>query len=113
MSLAMRILQALLVIIILGLQVRLWVGPGSIAEIQRLEEAIATQEEENRTLEQCNQALIIEVEELKNGTDAIEEMARHDLGLIGEGETFFMILDDNERESKDSEDAFSTNSQCE
>lgn len=90
----MRILQALLIIIILGLQIRLWVGPGSVAEIQRLEEAIVSQEEENRVLEKCNQELLVEVEELKNGTDAIEEMARHDLGLIGEGETFFMIVDD-------------------
>lgn len=107
----MRILQALLIIIILGLQIRLWVGPGSVAEIQRLEEAIVSQEEENMALEKCNQELLVEVEELKNGTDAIEEMARHDLGLIGEGETFFMIVDDNE--NNNIENGLHDNTRCE
>jgi len=107
----MRILQALLVIIILGLQMRLWVGPGSVAEIQRLEEAIVSQEEENRILEECNQELLVEVEELKNGTDAIEEMARNDLGLIGEGETFFMIVDDSD--NNDSENEIHDSTRCE
>ena len=90
----MRILQALLILIILGLQIRLWVGPGSMAEINRLKNAITAQELENELLEECNRELIIEVQALKNGTDAVEEMARHDLGLIGENETFFMIVDD-------------------
>jgi len=45
--------------------------------------------------------LIIEVQALKNGTDAVEEMARHDLGLIGEDETFFMIVDDAEGAQED------------
>ena len=107
----MRILQALLIIIILGLQIRLWVGPGSVAEIQRLEEAIVTQEEENEVLEKCNQELLVEVEELKNGTDAIEEMARHDLGLIGEGETFFMIVDDTD--TNDHENGLHDKTRCE
>ncbi len=97
----MRILQALLVLIILGLQIRLWVGPGSTAEINRLENAITAQEMENALLEECNQELIIEVQALKNGTDAVEEMARHDLGLIGEDETFFMIIDDAEGAQED------------
>ena len=90
----MRLLQVLLVLIILGLQFRLWVGPGSMAEIDRLEDAIVAQQEENETLAACNQELLVEVEELKNGTDAIEEMARHDLGLVGEDETFFMIVEE-------------------
>jgi cell division protein FtsB len=89
----MRILQALLILIILGLQIRLWVGRGSLAEIDQLDESIAIQAAENAQLENRNQALLTEVEELKNGTDAIEEMAREDLGLIKEGETFYMIVE--------------------
>jgi cell division protein FtsB len=89
----MRILQALLILIILGLQVRLWIGPGSLSEIDQIEVAISTQETENVSLEARNQSLLTEVEELKNGTDGIEEMAREDLGLIKEGETFYMIVE--------------------
>ncbi len=89
----MRILQVLLILIILGLQVRLWIGPGSLTEIDQIDAAISTQETENASLETRNQSLLTEVEELKNGTDGIEEMAREDLGLIKEGETFYMIVE--------------------
>ncbi len=89
----MRILQVLLILIILGLQVRLWIGPGSLAEIDQIDAAISTQEIENVSLETRNQSLLTEVEELKNGTDGIEEIAREDLGLIKEGETFYMIVE--------------------
>jgi cell division protein FtsB len=89
----MRILQVLLVLIILGLQLRLWSGAGSLAEISRLNDSIAQQENENAVLQSRNNELLREVEELKTGTDAIEEMAREELGLIKDGETFYMILD--------------------
>lgn len=109
----MRILQGLLIIIILGLQIRLWTGPGSLAEMSRLEESIAAQEEENAELESRNLELLTEVEELKNGTDAIEEMARNDLGLIKEGETFYMIVDPEEesREKESPDHAQSSNAE--
>ena len=94
----MKILQGLLILTILGLQVRLWTGPGSLAEIDRLEQAIADQESENATLDTRNQELITEVNALKTGTEAVEEMAREDLGLIREGETFYMIVDPKSRD---------------
>ena len=101
----MRILQGLLILIILGLQFRLWIGSGSLAEISRLDDAIADQETENSALENRNQELLMEVEELKNGSDAIEEMARQDLGLIKEGETFYMIVEPEKPEQANSKQA--------
>ncbi|MDC1527509.1 septum formation initiator family protein [Gammaproteobacteria bacterium] len=92
----MRILQVLLVLIILGLQLRLWSGAGSLAEISRLNDSIAEQESENTGLQSRNDELLREVEELKTGTDVIEEMAREELGLIKDGETFYMILDSDD-----------------
>jgi cell division protein FtsB len=89
----MRILQGLLILIILGLQFRLWTGPGSLAEITRLDESISNQNTENTALEYRNEALLTEVEALKAGTEAVEEIAREELGLIKEGETFYMIVD--------------------
>lgn len=94
----MRILQGLLLVIILGLQIRLWTGPGSLAEISRLDESISAQAAENATLQSRNQALLTEVEALKTGTDAIEEMAREDLGLIKAGETYYLIVEPEQAE---------------
>lgn len=100
----MRILQGLLILIILGLQIRLWSGPGSLAEISRLNEAISDQESENAALEGRNHELLTEVAELKSGTEVIEEMAREDLGLIKEGETFYMIVDPEKSKQADEND---------
>ena len=99
----MRILQALLVMIILGLQIRLWTGPGSLAEISRLNESITLQENENSGLQSRNSELLHEVDELKTGTDAIEEMARQELGLIKDGETFYMIVGSEKKQESSSE----------
>ncbi|MBT5483710.1 MAG: cell division protein FtsB [Gammaproteobacteria bacterium] len=96
-------LQALLVMIILGLQIRLWTGPGSLAEISRLNESITLQENENSGLQSRNSELLHEVDELKTGTDAIEEMARQELGLIKDGETFYMIVDSEKKQESSSE----------
>jgi len=92
----MRILQGLLVVIILGLQIRLWTGSGSLAEISRLNESIVTQETANSEFQRRNRELLTEVDARKDGTDAVEEMAREDLGLIKEGETFYMIVEPEE-----------------
>ncbi|MGB2059122.1 MAG: septum formation initiator family protein [Alcanivorax sp.] len=34
-----------------------------------------------------------DVRDLKRGTEAVEEIARKDLGMIRDGETFFLILE--------------------
>jgi cell division protein FtsB len=99
----MRILQGLLIVIILGLQIRLWTGTGSIAEISRLNESITVQGVENTELQNRNRELLTEVEALKDGTDAVEEMAREDLGLIKEGEKFYMIVEAQAESETESE----------
>ncbi len=90
----MKILIAVLILIFIGLQYRLWVGEGSFADINRLEQQIDVQELENAELEQRNAELHNEVAELQTGMDAIEEHARNELGLIKEGETFFLIIEE-------------------
>ncbi len=43
-------------------------------------------------LERRNAALEAEVRDLRQGTDAVEERARSDLGMIQEQETFYQIV---------------------
>lgn len=98
----MKILIAVLCIILLGLQYRLWVGEGSFADIDRLSEEVGYQSLENSELSARNASLIREVQELQEGMDAIEEHARNELGLIQEGETFFLIVEEEGQTSRES-----------
>jgi cell division protein FtsB len=83
---------ALLVFILISLQVRLWVGEGSLAEVDALNDKIALQEQENNKLRQRNLTLLHEVRELRQGTEGIEEKARSDMGMIKDDETFFLYI---------------------
>ena len=53
------------------------------------------QKKENIFLEKRNSELEAEINNLKSGNDAIEERARNDLGLIGENETLYLIVEPN------------------
>jgi len=89
----MKPVIAVLAILLLLLQFKLWFGEGSMKDVWRLEQAIAAQREENQRLGERNQALAAEVADLKQGLDAIEERARNELGMIRSGETFFQVVD--------------------
>lgn len=90
----MKWMLTLLLVLLAALQYRLWVGEGSRADQARLEREIRQQQAENERLRERNRVLAIEVEDLKTGHDAIEERARHDMGMIHRDETFFMIVED-------------------
>jgi cell division protein FtsB len=89
----MKILPFALIMILLILQYRLWVGDGSLAELRQLEAQVEIQQQENEELRARNQILESEVLDLKNGLEAVEERARSDLGMVKEGETFFLIVE--------------------
>jgi cell division protein FtsB len=90
----MRWLLWLLVVLLVLLQYRLWVGDGSLAEVWSLYQQVEVQREENQRLQERNQALEAEVKDLKQGLDAIEERAREELGMIKKGESFYQIIDE-------------------
>jgi cell division protein FtsB len=92
----MKWLLAVLVLLLIALQYRLWIGDGSLAHAHRLENEIKIQQAENDRMRERNRILDVEVEELKTGLDTIEERARNDIGLIKKDETFFMILDEGQ-----------------
>lgn len=90
----MRWLIAVLVILLLVLQYRLWVGRGSLAEVVSLKQEIAEQKQLLEELTNRNKALRAEVDSLKEGLEAVEERARTDLGMIRDGEVFYQVLDE-------------------
>lgn len=91
----MRIILIALLVILLLFQVQLW---RQFSEMRSLRELVEDQRAENSELEKRNEALAAEVEDLRAGLDAIEERARSELGLIREGEAFFLIVDPEDAE---------------
>jgi cell division protein FtsB len=94
----MRILIAVLIILILALQYRLWVGEGSLAEVAALRDQLEAQKLENQQLRERNAALDAEVQDLKTGYAAIEERARSELGMIRNDEIFYQVIDPERKE---------------
>jgi cell division protein FtsB len=88
-----RFLLLTLLLILLVLQYRLWVGEGSLAEVHQLKKEIESQKADLERLRERNRALQAEVQDLKQGLEAIEERARSELGMIREGETFYQIIE--------------------
>jgi cell division protein FtsB len=88
----MKFIAAGLLILLVLLQYRLWLGDGSVREVARLQTEIAAQEAQNARLRERNRTLAAEVQDLKKGTTAIEERARTDLGMVGKSETFYQVV---------------------
>lgn len=88
----MKRLIFLLVCLLSLLQYRLWLGDNNLSEYVVLQGQIAAQEQSNGKLIARNQILKEEINDLKSGTQAIEERARNELGMVKEGETFYSVV---------------------
>lgn len=89
----MKWLSVTLLLILLVLQYRLWVGDGSVAHVVRLDRELQRQSAANERLQERNRILAIEVEDLKEGLNSVEERAREEMGMIKDGETFYMLIE--------------------
>ncbi len=97
----LRYVALILLIILIALQVKLWTGHGGYRDVQRLEKSVAEQKAENEKLRARNEALQAEVEDLKQGDEAIEERARSELGLIKPGEKFYQVVEPPAKGARD------------
>ncbi|WP_296218423.1 cell division protein FtsB [Pseudomonas sp. UBA2684] len=86
-------LFVVLMLMLAGLQYRLWVGDGSLAQVTDLKQQISDQQGENERLLERNRILEAEVMELKQGMETVEERARHELGMVKEGETLYQLTE--------------------
>ena len=95
----MKLLTVIMVFLLLLLQYRLWTGNGSLVEVNLLKDEIEKIENENENLKERNLSLTAEVFDLKWGHEAIEEIARSEMGMIKDGETFYQIIDNADQQS--------------
>ena len=72
---------------------RFWFGESGWLAARELERQIATQERVAAVLDERNRVLTTEVMALKDGPVAVEARARTALGMVAEGETFYLVID--------------------
>ena len=74
------------------LQYPLWLGEGGWLRVREGMQKIDTQQALNQRLETRNASLLAEINDLKQGRDAIEERARNDLGMVAPDEWFVRVV---------------------
>ncbi len=90
----MKFIIIFIILFTAHLQYRLWYGnDGSIPQIKAYELRLAELKKQVEEKQQRNAALYAEVEDIRQGQDALEERARDELGMIREGETFFQVIE--------------------
>lgn len=92
----MRALTYIAVFLFAVLQYRLWLGEGSVQDVWGLRKQVDTARIQTQALVERNRALYAEVNDLKSGLEAVEEIARTDLGMIRKGEVFFQVVGEPE-----------------
>ena len=95
----MKLLTVIMIFLLLLLQYRLWTGNGSLVEVNFLKDEIEKIKNENENLKERNLSLTAEVFDLKQGHEAIEEIARSEMWMIKDGETFYQIIDNADQHS--------------
>ena len=91
----MRLITLALAALLLLVQIPLWLGKGGWLRVSELESSVAAAHTRTEELKARNAKLASEVHDLKDGTGAVEERARYELGMIKQNEVFVQILGAN------------------
>jgi cell division protein FtsB len=89
----MRLIILSLVAMLLLIQYPLWLGKGGWLRVWDLDQQVKAAQKKNEELKARNAKLNSEVQDLKQGTGAVEERARYELGMIKENEIFIQVLE--------------------
>mgnify|MGYP003332731423 CR=1 FL=1 len=88
----MKWLAVVLLFVVLATQYRLWISDDGLRGVSQLREQVASQKAENERLAERNRQLAEEVRDLKQGSAALEERARNDLGMISPNEVYYQVV---------------------
>ncbi|APF03674.1 TPA: cell division protein FtsB [Legionella pneumophila] len=89
----MRPIFIILIIALVALQHKLWLGDGNIIQWIKLEKKLEAHKNQNDKLAARNKALEADIKELKSGDQALEEQARYELGMIKQNEVYYQFVD--------------------
>lgn len=89
----MRLILMCVAALLLLVQYPLWLGKGGWLRVWDMDQQVSTAHRKTDEIKARNAKLNSEVQDLKEGTGAIEERARYELGMIKEDEIFVQILE--------------------
>jgi cell division protein FtsB len=88
----MKILAIVFGVLIVLIQYPLWLGKGGWLKVWDANRQVVAQKQANDRMQERNDALAAEVDDLKQGMEAVEERARYDLGFVKKDEIFFQVV---------------------
>ena len=94
-----RLILIGLTVLLILVQYPLWLGKGSWLRVWDLSRQLDSALAREQQLKDRNAKLASEVQDLKEGTGAVEERARYELGLIRDNEVFVQILEGEDKKS--------------
>ena len=85
-------LAILLLAVLALMQYQLWLGRGGVSDLWQLKREIAIADIQNAHMLERNTLLLEDVKDLRSGDEAVEQLARNNLGMIRRGETFYRVV---------------------
>tara|TARA_Y100000766_G_scaffold64095_1_gene53433 strand:- start:335 stop:685 length:351 start_codon:yes stop_codon:yes gene_type:complete len=89
----------ILSLIISATQYQFWFGDYNNSELRKLKKEIDLVKLETEIIKKSNQELLKEKEKLNSGKEAIEGVARIELGMIKPGEKFYVFKEETKLDS--------------
>lgn len=96
----MKLLALISSLVILYLAYDIYCGRNGFVQYQDISQKFEEASEKSELLERRNQALQDEITDLKQGNRVVEELARSDLGMVKKEETFYRVIDKEEKPKK-------------
>jgi cell division protein FtsB len=93
----MRLITIALAALLLLIQYPLWLGKGGWLSVADMKGQVESTRLKTDQMRARNAKLESEVRDLKDGTGAVEERARYELGMIKQNEIFVQVLRKDEQ----------------
>ncbi len=95
----MKIFAVILLCIIAFLGYQTYCGRNGIQQYRETEHKLKVASKNSELLQRRNQALEDEISDLKQGKRVVEELARSELGMVKQDETFYRVIEKEEKSS--------------
>ena len=93
----MRYIVYGLLALIVAIQYPLWIGKGGWLHVYQLDKEVKAQQAKNEELEKHNNKIAGDVNDLRDGTRAVEERARIEHGMVKENKTMIQIVQNDDQ----------------